>query len=457
MGVGQQTWETRRREKPDQPWLWRDDWSEGKVVWKALGVRSVWTMAITFNLILGIAALATPGDQIRGASAAAKVALALLLFGGLVLFAWAVRRSLRGPAFGRFALELETVPAAPGGQLRGSIEAFCGGPPRGGFDVRLTCLRTKVVRNPGSPSSRVGSATTRLTHSTPLWQSAYNTPARPNHSSRDAVGIPVHFDLPEDVAETSRDLAAPYDSLARERDGSISVARSLRAMSGLPPLGTEWIHWQLAVQGAVPTELSTCVFDVPVFAAPAEASTRTRSRSFEARPPSYSAVADLRFEPVASGGSQVAFPRRTNLGVALVCCLAAAAGASLLGWLSPGAREGAFMVGLVAVVFAGLFGAAVLRSVSRIQIREDRLDVSLGFWGLRRTKRFQRDQIAAIEADGMFGEREAATYALVLRSLDGTSFRFDSTLASEAEVEILLQEIRTRAELPSVERDSRER
>jgi hypothetical protein len=441
---GRARWEEKRRQAPDQPWLWRDDWAEGRIVWKAIGVRSVWIFALVFNGILGAVALLTPVEQIKQAGPGARVALALLPLAGLLLLAWAVRRTLRGRDYGRFDLAIETVPATPGGQLRGTVEAVCGEPPREGFDVRLTCLRAKVIARSGGQ----GHTTTRYT---PVWQTVYNAPAGPSGERPGGVSIPVHFDIPEGLPETSREIPSPYTALARGRDGSVSISRSLQTMAGLPPIGTEWIEWRLTLQASLPTELSTCCFDVPVFEAPAAESRRSATPSFVARPPSFSSAGALRFEPVPSGGSQVVFPARSNLGWAIVCCLLLAIGASLVAWTSPGARETAGVIAGVAVVFAGLFVAAVMRSVNRIRVSGDEIAVTLGQFGLFRTRRWRADQVEAIAVDGMFGEKESSTFACTIRANDGTRFRFDTTLSTDSDVQTLLREIRDRLGLRSAD------
>jgi len=445
---GRARWEERRRQRPDRPWLWRDDWAEGKVVWRALGGRTTWALAIVYNAILGTVALVTPLTQIREASPATLAALALLPLGGLVLIGAAVRRTLRGRDYGLFTLELETVPATPGGQLRGAIQAVCGASPGDGFDVRLTCLRTKVVARTGASSS-IGWGANRLTHSRPLWQTVYNTPALPGRDRPDVVTLPVHFDLPDDLPETTRDLPEPFTRLVTRRGGNISICDSLQTMAGLPPVGTEWISWRLAIHGSLPTQLSTCSFDVPVFSTPATESGRAVQPGFEIRRSSFASVGGLRFEPVLGGGSQVVFPARSNFGCALACCLLVAIGSSLVAWVSAGAREIAGVIAALAFLFAGLFVAAVARSVKRIRIGDDEIAVTLGRWGLSRTKRFRTDQVAAIAADGMYGEEEGATFACAIRSRDGRSFRFDTTLGTDTEAETLINEIRDRVGLGS--------
>jgi len=441
---GRALWEERRRQAPDQPWLWRDDWAEGRIVWQAIGTRSLWILALVFNGFVGAVALLTPVEEIQQAGPGARVALALLPLAGLLLLAWAIRRTLRGRDYGRFVLAIETVPATPGGQLRGTVEAVCGEPPRDGFDVRLTCLRAKVIAGSGGRDH----TTVRYT---PVWQTVYNAPAGPSGERPGGVTIPVHFDIPEDLPETSREIASAFATLARNRDGSVSISRSLRTMAGLPPMGTEWIEWRLALQASLPTELSTCCFDVPVFEAPAPESRRSISPSFVARPSSFSSVGALRFEPVPSGGSQVVFPARSNLAWAIVCCLLLAIGASLVAWTSPGARETAGAIAGVAVVFAGLFVAAVMRSVHRIRVSGDEIVVTLGHFGLSRTRRWRADQVEAIAVDGMFGEKESATFACAVRAKDGTRFRFDTTLSTDSDVQTLLQEIRDRLGLRSAD------
>ena len=444
MPEGSQRWQARRRQQPEQPWLWRDDWAEREIIWKALGIKTLWIFAIVFNGLVGLFAWVTPSEQLHEAEPAALAAMALFPFVGLVLFAWAIRRTLRGRDYGRFALEIATLPATPGGQLRGSIEASCGGPPKGGFDVHLVCLRNKVI----SKRKTTGSGSTaRTTASWPLWQDAYNTPALPSGIRRGAVTIPVHFDIPNDVQETSRDLAAPYYSLLRLRDGSASISRSLRSAAGLPAVGTEWVSWQLTIRSSLPSELSACRFDIPVFMAPAAESQRTMQPSFETRPPSFSSVGPLRFEPLLSGGTQIVFPPRKEIGWALLITLGMAIGASSVAWSSVRFREPASMFALVALVFAGLFAAAVLRSVKRVRICDGELSITLGRWGLSRTKRFRTDQIASIDTDELYGEDEGATFACAIRTKDGTKFRFDSTISSDREVETFLEEVRNRAGL----------
>jgi hypothetical protein len=185
---------------PDQPWLWRQDWAQGRIrdstramLWMS------WLFAGFWNLVsipIGFVAART---AIREGNP--KVLLAVLFpLVGTGLLIWAVRLTLRNLKYGISWLELSTIPGSIGRSLAGTVRIPSAIQPAGGFDATLSCVRRITAR-----SGKSSSTSERI-----LWQDERRARGQP---IRDAAGagmrVPVSFRIPADAtasdASNSRD------------------------------------------------------------------------------------------------------------------------------------------------------------------------------------------------------------------------------------------------------------
>lgn len=218
--------EAMQRRWASEPWTRRDDWAEGRVVQGGTGaVGLLIGFTVAWNVIAwGIAALAIVGEWGGG-----DVPWWVLVFPlvGLALGVVAARTWIRGRKFGVSVLELETVPARPGGRLRGVVRTRVAPGdlrPGEGFTVRLRCVRRASYRDRDG-DTRVGEET--------LWLDE----AR----GRGRVGRGGGLEVPVDIA-------IPAGSSSTEM---------------LPE--DDRVLWRLELSAAVPGVDYAAQFEVPVF------------------------------------------------------------------------------------------------------------------------------------------------------------------------------------------------
>jgi hypothetical protein len=145
---------------------------------------------------------------------------------GIGLLVWAVRASLRYRRYGTSRLELATIPAPVGRELRGTVVAPGILDPREALGVTLTCVR-RVTRGAGK---------NRSTTETVLWQEEQRVPGTQSRGAEGMVtSVPIAFRIPAD--------AEPADSTDPRNQ----------------------VVWRLAVSADVPGVDYHSAFEVPVF------------------------------------------------------------------------------------------------------------------------------------------------------------------------------------------------
>lgn len=181
-----------KQDHPDEPWLWRPDWAEGRV--DAQPKRStwdVWWWIACWNLLFLPVCFVVPTIVEQTGS---KVPAALYLFaaGGVVFFVGAVRNDLYRKKYGSSTFEMQPLPAAPGGQVAGVVYTAAQIPP-GGAEVTLRCIEHK------RPQSSRGTGSMKVLHEQScrvMEDMLKSDPAR--------TAIPVCFDLPPGVEVTRK-------------------------------------------------------------------------------------------------------------------------------------------------------------------------------------------------------------------------------------------------------------
>src|SRR6201997_5957481 len=107
----------RRADNPDQPWLWRDDWAQGRAISQTKSsMTSAWIWAVLWNMLSIPAVLLVPREQLFTVRMLGVLGFPAVGIGFLI---WAIRETLRWMEFGKTYFELSAVPCIPGRELRG--------------------------------------------------------------------------------------------------------------------------------------------------------------------------------------------------------------------------------------------------------------------------------------------------------------------------------------------------
>jgi hypothetical protein len=182
---------------PDEPWRWRPEWANGRI---AASTRAatyvVIAFAVLWNLISLPAALIVPGELAKGNMAAAIALLFPLV--GLGLAAWAIRAWLQMKRFKTPTLNLQRIPVALGGRLKGSIRVEAPVPVTTDFALELECVEV----------STRGTGKNRKTEEKILWQKQWRVPRHQCQIGPAFTTIPVEVAVPADQPATTLDSDA---------------------------------------------------------------------------------------------------------------------------------------------------------------------------------------------------------------------------------------------------------
>jgi hypothetical protein len=143
-------------EHPAEPWLWREDWAQGRAnsqtrnntvaAWVFAVFWNIVSMPVGFLVVSGAAKQKGPGIYIA------------LLFPviGVFLLVRAIRQTLALFEFGKTYFEMSSVPGVVGRDLSGQIQARFPHSPDHGVHLRLTCVH-RVTTNSGNSSTTMES------------------------------------------------------------------------------------------------------------------------------------------------------------------------------------------------------------------------------------------------------------------------------------------------------------
>ena len=230
--------EERKARHPDEPWLWNEAWSQGRLRHSArASMRYAWLFAITWNAISIPIVLLAPGEFIEKGNHGAAIAV-LFPAVGIGLLAWALHATLRWRRFGESVFELLRVPGVLGGELAGTLQVGGELSASQAITARLSCIRRYVS----------GSGKNRSTHEDIRWSDEQQLP--PTALARGPFGHALNlcFALPYD--------ASPSDPVASD----------------------DYILWRLEVATRMPGVDYRARFEVPVF----ETTESQRERTAEA-------------------------------------------------------------------------------------------------------------------------------------------------------------------------------
>lgn len=209
---------------PDEPWLARKDWAEGKINSSTKTSAIVlFVVTLYWNAISVPLAAVFPHDEVAKAN---WIPLLVLIFPavGAILLLCLVVKTLRWRKYGRSVFEMASVPGVIGGQLAGVVRVSKKVEPDDGFRLTLHCIQTIAAGDSSSEKS--------------VWQDEQVIGRELSQSNPENSAIPVLFQI-------------PYECLPTDLEGENRPT-----------------YWRLTVSAKTPGLDYSATFDVPVFKTP---------------------------------------------------------------------------------------------------------------------------------------------------------------------------------------------
>lgn len=405
-----------RAANPDKPWLWRKDWSEGRVkggdprtnitLWVFTAFWDFISVFVAFNVL---PKLLHSGDP---------KALLVLIFplAGAVITAFAVRGTLRIQRYGRTAFWCDTVPFCPGARVKGVIHLKLPTATPHGIDLRLSCKR-RIVTGSGKNQS-----VTEMV----LWQDEKNIPAQSvMHGLTDAE-IPVEFTIPPDIYETNDDN--PNDR----------------------------VYWQLRAKADVPGVDFDDNYELPVFRTASSAAADVRSASFSTAASGAAVQAQTESPAPAPASTHVVyrddgqgpsfyFPPLRNHGQALGIVLFATIWSAVVYFLW--SHDGVpWIFRIVFSMFEIIVGYILLNVVfgsALIRVREGMLQVRSAILGLGSLQQIPFSDVASISllGQGQVNTSGEVLYGVSIRKGDGRELKIAASSLTHVEARWIVSTI----------------
>jgi hypothetical protein len=395
----------RQQANPDQPWLWRDDWAQGRAKSKTKSsMVSAWTFAVLWNLVSIPVLFAIPARQFQRDP---KTLLALVFpLAGIALLVWALRETVRWMEFGKTCFEMNAVPCVVGREFRGNIQTRFPHLPERGIHLQLTCVNRVVT----------GSGNNRSTQEKILWRDEKTVSAAELCPGPTGTTIPVSFRVPLEAQPT--DTSNPQNSIV----------------------------WMLEADADVPGVNYRDFFELPVFRTKdtpqAEETDRFASAEVACSAPAHPTIV---VRPASGGGTEFYFPAARNPGFAM-----GISGFTLLWsgfiWIMLTHRAPVFFP-IIFGLFDLLMAYIALKlwlGTSRVVIGSGQLRVRSGILGMGAVQEIPFSQISAIKSAitaQQGGSAGTPYYDIQLMTANGRKVTLGSTLRDKQETDWLIAEI----------------
>lgn len=378
---------TLRKAHPDEPWMWKEDWRDGRIRARSKAqLVGVGAFALFWNLISSPVAFLVPGEVSQGN----RLALLGLLFPavGIGLITWWVVLLLRWRKFGHTTFEMTRLPGVVGGPLEGRIDTRVQAPPEVGFVLTLSCIRRITS----------GSGDSRRTRERVEWQDRRVVPPGQVELGPAGVRVPVRFGIPYEQPPTDPD----------ESDNRVL--------------------WRLELEADLPGIDYAASFEIPVFrTAESDAGFIAEDVILDSRPLEPSAGRQecllrrgITVEELPAGGRRFTFQaaRQPVAATGLTLFLVIWGGATWLTW-----HLGA------PLIFPALFGLFELLliyvaldlwlSVRRVEVTPGALAWQGGLLGLGPRRVLAADRVAEIRPDRGMQAGKRLLYRIEVEGHDG--------------------------------------
>jgi hypothetical protein len=391
-------------EHPAEPWLWRDDWAQGRIKSNTRsGMIAAWVFAALWNAVAMPMLVFLPQQ-----AAKQPVAYLGLIFPvvGVGLLVRAVRLTMAFLEFGATWFEMSPVPGVIGGELKGIIQARFPHSPDHGVQLRLSCVHRVTT----------GSGDSQTTNQKIVWRGETSLASGQLYPGPNGTSIPVNFRIPWD--SQSSEVRTPRDA----------------------------ILWQLEALADVPGVDYHDVFEVPVFrtaqtpARPPE--TESAEAAVPASRPSNPSIAVTR----TAQGVEFYFPAARNKGFAAM---------TTVFLLIFGVGSFFLFRARIPFIFPLAFGGATLlllyitiqmwMGTTRVGIGNGTLLLQDGVLGGGKVQRFAFSEMASI-ASTINSQQGGGTgtpyYDIELHLHNGRKVTLGRTLGNKQEVDWLMEEMR---------------
>lgn len=389
--------------RPEEPWLWREDWARGQITASTKGtMRIAWALAAFWNAISSGAFAAFLNSH--GRRDAVSYIILIFPLVGLGLVAWAIRETIEWKKFGQSTFKMLPVPGVIGGRLSGAIETSVKIRPAEGFHLRLVCVN-RITSGSGKESS-----TTEYI----LWEDEKTIVRELLDDDPRRTGIPVSFQIPFEARDSDN-----YD--ARNR-----------------------IIWRLEVRAKVPGVGYAAIFEVPIFrtaeSTEASAPDTDPAQAYEAPKESYKLPphSGIAIRSLPGGGTEFNFSAARNPGTSLSFTVFFLIWTAFV-FVAHFAKSVFFEItfGLTDVVLALVcFNLWFKSSRVTINSRGVRAASLVG-----RTRIFDAREVAGFETKGGMRSGQKMFYSLQLRTNGGKKTTIASYIPGRAEAEWLAAEM----------------
>lgn len=396
-------------EHPAEPWLWRDDWAQGRIS-GSLRPRMIgaWVIA-ALSMTVSVPILFHVPRQ----AAETPIAYLGLIFplASAYLVVRATRLTLAFRAFWKTYFEITPVPGVVGGELKGIIQTQAPRAPDNAVQLRLSCINriTSASDDSQTNSEHV------------LWHGGINISPAQMYPGPAGLSIPVSFRIPWHAQPTA--TRTPNDV----------------------------ILWQLEFLADIPGLNHRDVFEVPVFRTaqtPAHPEPGAAADAAPASPPKKPTVVVTE----CASGVEFYFPPARNMGFAIGATLSCLL-LGMITYLIAGSRAPAIFA-----IASGLFTLLLLYAAAQMWIGTTRVGIGSsgliledGFLGNGKRRRFAFAEIASIgnTIKGQQGSAaENAYYDIELNLRSGKKVTLGRTIRNRQEADWLVEEMGRLAGLP---------
>jgi len=388
--------EQLKESRPEEPWLWDEDWVDGRITAGSRGkmIGSL-LFATLWNLISAPMIFAIPSEWADGNRLILIGAIFPLIGAGLA--AYAVYAILQWRKFGNTELELFSNPGVLGGYLEGRIHTNIRARDGGPYRLTLSCIRTETS----------GSGKNRSSTEKTLWQDAAEVPANALLAGPHGASVPVRFAVPYDAGpQSDPDASAP-------------------------------IKWRLDVAAELPGVDYSTTFTVPMFRTAdsdpeLEVETQAPPLDADARTPETLQSLGIHRQKTPAGGVAYVFRRARAKGAAVGLTVFTAIWCGFIAIMRAVGAPFFFPIvfGLFALLmFAGLVDLWLKQT--RIEVTGGRLAFNRRFLGRGKTRVFEGADVRWIKSERGMQSGNKLFYQIRLHTRDGKKHTLASLIRDQ--------------------------
>jgi hypothetical protein len=387
-----------KKEHPNEPWLWREDWASARIHATSRGMRwIIATLAAIYLFIalpLGLLVLNELQQPIFGWTGI----ILLVVAWGMISFTW--RRFRHTGRYEQAEFQMGSVPGVIGGPLAGVVHMPATMSRSSDIQIRLECIR--IISGDDANSRREDV----------VWREGTTVDKTLSSPDPYKVAIPVHF-------------AIPFDCQPSESPDSAKIV------------------WRLKVGTDTTDSDKHARFEVPVYET-AESSNHYQPDPSVMEPYEKDVTPEevlqkttYHVAPLPGGGEEIRFSyfqMGTLFGALIVLALCGGGIGAILyfEWhpailILPGIFTLFVVLGLLGMLLWG----------SRVQFERDAVTVTSGILGFRKTRRLSPEEVQAIESVIDLQMERKSFYGVHLRTKDWKVFTLVKRLDTRQEADAL--------------------